>query len=126
MNGPTWSRHYQHAWLDRAGERSLPNWLRVACVAYGQHRANGHAMFRPGDLALILAHVDGDTGEVTPLDRRHLHRAIQKAVQYGWLANGSTARCLIVPAHAVTGGLGSATAECPQHSHRGRRLKAVS
>lgn len=126
MSANPWSRHYQLVWLERAGDPDLPDWLRVACAAYGKHRANGHAIFRRGGLSLILGTVDGSTGEVRPLDRRHLYRAIQTAVKYGWLGSESTARCLVVPAHAVTGGLGNARDECPQHARAHRHLKAVS
>lgn len=128
-----WARHFQHVWEERAGSRSLPDWLRVACLAYGSHRANGHANFRRGEVALVLARLDEATGVVTPLARQGVHRAIKVAVGNGWLAVGSTARCLIVPAHAVTGGLGRAEDACPQHapaSNKARRprpnLKAVS
>lgn len=127
-----WSRHQHGAWQERAGDPRLPHWLRVTALAYGSHRANGHAMFARGQVALVLADVNTDTGEVTPRDRRLIHRDIAKAVEYGWLAEGSTARCLIVPAHAIHGGLGSPTAECPQHPRskdprkpEGRHLKAV-
>ncbi len=117
-----WARHYQEVWLERAGDPALPDWLRVASAAYGRHRANGHATFKRGQLALILASVDPETGAVVPLDRRHLYRAIQTAINHRWLSDRSTARCLIVPAHAVTGGLGDAQEECPQHvRHSGKR-----
>src|SRR5690242_20337375 len=115
MSVNAWAKHYQTAWLEHAGDPDLPDWLRVACAAYGQHKANGHATFRRGQLALILARIDTQTGEVVPLDRRNLHRAIQVAIQHGWLSIASSARCLVVPAHQVTGGLGNARAACPQH-----------
>lgn len=126
MSINAWAKHYQTVWLERAGDPELPDWLRVACVAYGQHKANGHATFRRGQLALILARIDTATGEVLPLDRRNLYRAIQVAIQHGWLSATSSARCLVVPAHHVTGGLGNARAVCPQHEAiRERHLKAV-
>jgi len=128
-----WARHFQHVWEERSASRSLPDWLRVACLAYGKHRANGHANFRPGEVALVLARLDETTGVVTALARQGVHRAIKVAVGNGWLGAGSTARCLIVPAHAITGGLGRAEDACPQHApatskaRRPRtRLKSVS
>ncbi|HVU73075.1 MAG TPA: hypothetical protein VHE83_08945 [Mycobacteriales bacterium] len=120
-----WSRHYQSTWMERAGNRSLPDWLRVAAAAYGSHKANGHAMFGRGDLACLLARVNPETGEMACLDRRHVYRAIELAVEYGWLAPGSTARCLIVPGHAVSGGIGNPTDVCPQHVKAAAKAKAT-
>jgi hypothetical protein len=123
VSGLAWARHYQNVWGERAGDASYPMWLRVASAAYGSHRANGHAQYARGALALVLGHVDKTTGEIVPLDRSNLRRAIQTAVEFGWLARQSTARCLVVPAHAIDGGLGgSPHQECPQHSRsRGGR-----
>jgi hypothetical protein len=115
-----WARHYQRVWHDRAGDPRLPNWLRVAALAYGSHAANGHAVFKPGQISLVLGHVNSDTGEVRPLDKGSVQRAIRTAVEYGWLRSGSGTRCLVVPGHAITGGLGNADDECPQH-RKGRR-----
>jgi hypothetical protein len=126
-----WARHYQSIWHDRAGDDSLPNWLRVAALAYGAHKANGHAMFEPRAIGLVLARVDRETGVVTELDSGNVKHAIDRAVQAGWLAEGSGARCLVVPGHAISGGLGRTTDPCPQHTKRcnsdtAKRLKAVS
>lgn len=105
-----WARHYQAVWRERAGNPRIPYALRVAFLALGNHKANGHALFGRGEVADAL---------MTPPnhrpDRRSVHRAIRQAIDWGYLAEGSTARCLIVPAHAVTGGLGSPTAPCPHH-----------
>lgn len=119
-----WARHFQHVWQERAGDPALPDWLRVACLAYGSHRANGHATLGQGHVALVLARVDVDTGVIAPLSRQNVHRAIRASVANGWLSQGSTSRCLIVPAHAVSGGLGSPTDACPQHSPRVRQRGA--
>lgn len=114
----TWSRHYQNIWQERAGDPNLPDWLRVACLAYGNHRANGHAMFGPGSIGLVLARVDPTSGEIKPLMRQNVQRAINKAIEYSWLGEGSTTRCLVVPAHHVSGGLGRPDDTCPQHAGR--------
>jgi hypothetical protein len=111
-----WARHYQDIWHERAGDKRLPKWLRVAALAYGSHENNGHARFKRGEVALVLATVNHDTGEVVPLDRRELFRVIHQAVEYEWLVDGSTARCLIVPAHAVKKGpLKGPVKPCPIH-----------
>lgn len=114
-----WARHYQDAWQDRSGDARLPKWLRVASLAYGCHEDNGHAVFKRGEVALVLATVDHITGEVVPLDRRRLHEVIQHAVEYGWLEPGSKPRCLIVPAHAIKKGtIGNPDKPCPIHVRR--------
>ena len=117
-----WARHYQDAWHERAGDRRLPKWLRVAALAYGSHENNGHARFKRGEVALVLGTVDHQTGEVIPLDRRELFRVIGQAVEYEWLMPDSTARCLIVPAHAVKkGSLTAPVKPCPIHVRRAKR-----
>ena len=116
-----WARHYQDVWHERSGDWRLPKWLRVAALAYGAHENNGHARFKRGEVALVLGSVDHETGEVIPLDRRNLHRVIQDAITYGWLMPESTARCLIVPAHAVKKGpIGGPVKPCPIHVRRAR------
>ena len=110
-----WGRHYQSVWHERSGDPRLPHWLRVAALAYGSHRANGHAQFKAGQVGLVLGTVDAASGEVRPLDKGSVQRAIRTAVDYGWLAAGSGTRCLVVPGHAIAGGLGGADDDCPQH-----------
>jgi hypothetical protein len=124
-----WAKHYQSVWEERAGNPRFPLWLRVAALAYGQHKANGHAVFRPGEVATILSTVDPDTGVILKPDRRDIGVAVGVAVDYGWLSPGSGTTCLVVPAHAVTGGIGSPHAECPVHERKrargqGRRTAA--
>lgn len=121
----TWAKHYQDVWTEKAGDPRLPKWLRVACLAYGRHRANGHATFAQGDVALVLATVDELTGEVIP--DANVSRAVGMSVEYGWLAKGSNARCLVVPAHAIGGSLGDPFAPCPVHGKLAARqlLKAA-
>jgi len=119
-----WAKHYQCVWHERAGDSRLSAWLRVAALGYGSHAANGHANFKPGQIALVLGAVSAQTGEIRPMDKGSVQRAIRTAVEYGWLTDASGARCLVVPGHAVAGGLGgSADAECPQHrgADQGRR-----
>lgn len=111
-----WAKHFQAVWHERSGDRRLPYWLRVASLAYGSHAANGHARFRPGEIALVLGCVDPVTGEVRPLDKHNVQRSIAKAIEFGWLDKTSGSLCLVVPGHAVAGGLrGRADAQCPQH-----------
>jgi hypothetical protein len=105
--------HYQKPWTERASNPDLPDWLRVCAAAYGRHRANGHATLRAGELARVVGTVDRRTGELRP--NQNISRAIRTAVEYGFLAEGSRARCLVVPSHAVAGGLGSPHDPCREH-----------
>lgn len=124
----SWSIHYQQPWIDQAGNKRAPMALRVTWLAYGNHRANGHANFAQQEVANALGKFD-DTGTFNPADRRTVSRAIRQAIDWGLLAEGSGALCLIVPAHRQTGGPGDPNALCKRH-HRAkraeRRLRAVS
>lgn len=113
FGGAEWARHSREEWHRRSGDPRLPKWLRVAALAYGSHGNNGHASFKRGDVAATL----GMPGE--PLDRRRLHEHIAMAVEFGWLADGSTSMCLIVPFHAVDKGpIGKPKKPCPIHTRR--------
>jgi hypothetical protein len=83
----------------------LPNWLRVAALAYGRHSKNGHANFAPGELRMLLAR-PGPDGKPKPISASAVANAINQAKAKGFIAEESMARCLVVPRHAVTGGLG--------------------
>lgn len=110
----TWARHYLEEWQRRAGDPRLPHWLRVAAAAYGLHQENGHAPFKSGQLALIL----GSPGK----PYKNVTRAIEDAVEYGWLGEGSFHRCLIVPMDvARKGSLTAKPAPCGFHTQRGIR-----
>lgn len=113
-----WAKHFQLVWEERAGDARMPLWFRVVCLAYGKHRANGHASFDPGQVALVLSTVDPDTGELITPDRRHIHRAIRTAAEYGFITQASSTRCLVVPGHAVMGGLGRPQTPCRWHDRR--------
>lgn len=108
-----WSRHAQDEWERRAGDRRLPHWLRLAALAYAKHGNNGHAAFKRGDVAVVLG-VPG-----APLDRRQLHEYIQRAIELGWLADGSTSMCLVVPSHIIDKGhIGEPKKACRVHQRR--------
>lgn len=115
-----WARHYQDDWQARAGDPRLPYWLRMAALAYGCHADNGHARFKRGEVALILGSLDRETGELRPF--ANVRREIARAVEYGWLEEGSYWGCLIVPAHSIRrGDLATRPKPCPlaaKHSAR--------
>jgi len=105
-----WVRHYQDVWERRSGDPLLPYWLRVAALAYGKQQDNGHAPFRRGQIALILGRPDHPYA--------HVGRAIEDAIEYGWLGPGSYWGCLIVPFdHAKKGKLSRPTPCRKQAAH---------
>lgn len=114
-----WARHYQDEWHRKAGDPRLPYWFRIAALAYGSHGYNGHATFKRGDIALVLATVDQDTGEIAPFE--NVGRAIRDAIEYGLLAPESFWGCLVVPAHAIKKGTHGRRSDCPIHVKRRAR-----
>jgi hypothetical protein len=117
-----WAAHSQEAWNQRAKNHDLPMWLRVASLAFGHHRRNGHANFAPGDLKKILAVLDEKTGELRP--NANVSRSIKEAVGYGLLTPASQTTCLVVVAHEVWGGsYGTAQAPCLVHDGFAARAK---
>jgi hypothetical protein len=110
-----WAMHYQSVWMERTADLSSPDWLRLASLAFGRHRANGHAPFGSGEIGRLLAK-PGPNGEAKPLSHSAVSNAIRRAKEKGYIAEESMARCLVVPAHAVTGGLGHSWAKCPLHA----------
>lgn len=64
-------------------------------LALGAHRKDGCARFEKGELKQLLG-IERDS---------HLANEIRKAKDYGWLDLASDATCLIVPSHAVAGGM---------------------
>jgi hypothetical protein len=89
--------HSQQYWLDRALSGSAPLWLSVAFLGYAWHTANGHATFPKGEIGRLLG-VDADSGELDdPKPSNRISEAIGRAVEEGFLAAGSGARCLVMP-----------------------------
>lgn len=123
-----WSGHYQQPFRDDAANPKFGMPLRVAFLAFGNHRANGHANFQRQEIAQVLGKFD-DQGTFQPADRRTVNRAIQQAIEFGLLAEGSLALCLIVPQHRVFGGPGKEDAPCKRKhsvSRSTRSLRAVA
>jgi hypothetical protein len=115
------SMHTQSVWETRSANRSLPNWVRISALAFGCHRANGHANFAAGELEVLLG-VPGENGwkSVSP---QQVSNAIAAAKQAGWIAPESRPRCLVVPHHAITGGLGHPHEKCSVHVGRRQTAK---
>lgn len=119
-----WAKHYQAQWENRAADAKLPMSLRVVCVAYGRHEANGHANLRRGQLSWIVGTPPTDTQPFRRAARYSVRDAIQAAVRHGWLAEGSCSECLIVPAHAIEGPVGNSDKACPVHARKIEQKRA--
>lgn len=114
-----WTKHYQSAYLEDAANTSYPFAIRVAFLAYGTHKANGHARFRQREVGKVLGEfVDGT---FVPASRYAVDRAIKTAIAYGLLAEGSKALCLIVPGHRIRGHSGEPDAPCDRHRRTPKR-----
>lgn len=113
LNNP-FAMHHQSVWWERGLDLDYPLWQRVAWLAMGGHRRNGHANFVAYDRELAFRL--GKDGEAVPPNR--LSEAIRKAKSKGLIAAESNARCLVVPAHAVTGGIGHVRERCAVHDGR--------
>jgi hypothetical protein len=115
-----YAMHRQSVWKERAANRAanpvLPQWIRLAALAFGCHRRNGHANFVQGEIAEIL----GTPGK--PLSPSSVSNAIKLAKKAGWIAQESNSRCLVMPPHAVEGGLGHPNDRCAVHGAAVRTL----
>jgi hypothetical protein len=108
--------HKQAFWASHAGNANLALWMRVYAAAYGLHRRNGHAPFKPGDLIIATSIVDKETGEVKAPRTDEISRAIRAAIENGFLSPLSNSRCLVVPTWAISGGvLGRPSQVCKLH-----------
>ncbi len=113
--GNPWTSHYQSVWTERGKNPELPQWLRLACLAFGRHKPNGHAHFAEGELAKLLS-TRGKDGAVTVPSSQSVSGYIKTAKHFEFIDQSSTARCLVVPPHAITGGQGgSPWARCVIH-----------
>jgi hypothetical protein len=119
-----YSMHFQSVWGERAADSSLPAWVRVSSLAFCRHRANGHANFGPRELALLLGK-PGENGSWDYVADTAVSRAIAAAKKAGWIADASNAKCLVVPHHAVVGGLGNTSDRCPVHGKCSVQTAAV-
>jgi hypothetical protein len=113
-----WTQHRQSFWAAHAGNPRLPLWQRVYCLAYGTHRRNGHAPFKSrSEIAVATQIVDKATGELHVPSPERVSEAIAQAIENGFLAEESNARCLVVPPWAIEGGLlGRADEICTHHA----------
>lgn len=105
---------FQSGWRERAADTRLPLWQRVAFLAYGSIRANGHATFPKGELARKF-----------DVSSQEISHAIRTAKDRNFLSRESKSECLVVPPHFVTGGLGHGNDPCAVHDGRHIGAKRV-
>jgi hypothetical protein len=122
-----WAKHYQIVWDERAANCNLSLWLRVSCLAYARHEANGNANFRRGQLSWILGTPPTDGQPFKWVDSSTIGDAIKRAVRYGWFAPESCSECLAVPGHAIGGPTGNPNKPCVVHErkHELKRSRAT-
>lgn len=116
FEGRDWAAHAQDHWLDFAGNPNFPDYLRIVFVAYGRHKANGHAKLERGELARYLMRKDGTLPE-----RRVAWRAIERAIELGYLLPESRQLCLVVSSHHVQGGEGKVDDRCSRDHTKGKQ-----
>ncbi len=107
-----WAIHQLGPWQEQARHPNVDLWLRVAFLAFGTHKRNGHSPFYDWK---EIAERTTPLGKPSP-DDRQVRRAISTAVDRGFLASASHHKCLIVPSHWVSGGpTGNEHAVCTRH-----------
>lgn len=104
-----WRKHYQGCFRELSTDPDRPLWDRLAFLAYGSARANGHANFKPGQLA-----------EIFDVPAKRISEALARCRDKGLLAHNSIPTCLVVPAHIAQGGVGDEYEPCGVHT--GRRI----
>jgi hypothetical protein len=119
-----WTKHYQSAYLEDAANPKYPNAIRVAFLAYGTHKANGHARFKQREVAAVLGAVD-KVGTFEPASKYVVDRAIKTAIAYGLLAPESKALCLVVPGHRIRGHQGDPETPCSRHRKPARKASST-
>jgi hypothetical protein len=101
-------------WQEQARNPSVDLWLRVTFLAFGTHKRNGHSAFynwkEIADKTTTQSKAAPDDGG------RQIRRAIDTAIERGFLSTQSHTRCLVVPPHWISGGTtGRENAKCNRH-----------
>jgi hypothetical protein len=74
----------------QAANQALPTWHRIGCLARAGTNHHGHARFATGQLRRQLHLTAQQTSE-----------ALAVAKARGWVDSTSTARCVVLPGHAL-------------------------
>jgi hypothetical protein len=107
-----WAKHEQASWEEQARSQHVDLWQRVAFLAMGTHRRNGHAPFLNAEEVAERTTIPGKSAPDAP----EIRRAVRVAKARGWLGGQSNTKCLVVPPHWVSGGMvGGEYAPCHRH-----------
>ncbi|QTE30432.1 hypothetical protein [Pengzhenrongella sicca] len=101
-------------------------WFQVMAAANGFHNGRGHATFGPGQLRAMLLTADRSTGEISEPAPATVSRAIKVCIERGLLGAASQSSCLVVPGHAISGGIGLAACKVHDRTRATSRKQAVS
>lgn len=114
MASPTWNKHHRAAWerlaVDAGDQLDLTT--RILLVAQGRLARSGHAAFRRAEMSRLLGSVAPGTGELTPVHRNSIRKAIDKGIAVGVFASGSTSECIRIPHYLTTHDAGK-DLDCP-------------
>ncbi|MGY1686884.1 hypothetical protein ACI8AK_14965 [Geodermatophilus sp. SYSU D00867] len=92
-----WGAYAQPAMAMWARSPDLsPMAVRVLFAAMGRHDQTGHAPFRVRELADVLSVADKGTGQLVAARPDSVSKAVRSAKELGYIANESTARCLVL------------------------------
>lgn len=101
--------HFHSFWSTRAHSPALPPlWMRIVALAYSSHGKSGHAPF----------YLCGDSTlppEILHKSKKHIQKEIARAIELGFLAEGSNINCLVLPDEICGGAEGHAFGECKLH-----------
>ncbi|BDD83449.1 hypothetical protein TPB0596_32120 [Tsukamurella pulmonis] len=99
-----WNRVGRKLFERFSNDSGLPNWQRIAFYCYAHMRRDNHCPIPAGFLADLLGCSDA-----------HAARYVKSAVAKGWLAHGSTVRCLVAPIEVSYGAGNYVAKDCPHH-----------
>ena len=113
--GNSWAALSQVELARLSKSTAPPAFVRVFLLALSRANRLGHAELAPGELARFL-------GNGEPILAPNVSRAVRQAVEAGFLARESRARCLVLSSYLFQKeGLGSST--CKVH---GNKLRMAS
>lgn len=87
--------------------------LRILAAGRSRLELSGHSHWRRGELRNVLATVNRQTGEASPLSKSALTRRIGALADAGLLEPGSWSECLRVPLFSVQVGVKGVPSNCP-------------
>lgn len=113
----------QSYWENQVHNFVLPDWYRVYCLAVARAAPNLHAEFQSGQMAKIMAKVEG--GILVPMKPQRLSNVIRQAVQRRLLDGMSNARCLVLPLSGWMCNLSGNGLPCTTHDGKVSRLRRL-